>query len=91
MEWKIFSCCFYKKLLLHTVFKYSLHETCFAFIFQDLMNSAEEGARKKDIAVAKLEALKAVLPKQKRAELEKQQRQAENDWKQLEAGMQNTL
>lgn len=54
------------------------------------MNGAAEGEKKKDLAMAKLDALKAVLPKQKQAELEKQKKQAATEWQGLVKAMQNT-
>ena len=59
-------------------------------MFQDLINGAAEGEKKKDLAMAKLDSLKALLPKQKQAELEKQKKQTEAEWKQLAKYMNNT-
>jgi len=59
-------------------------------MFQDLINGAAEGEKKKDLAMAKLDSLKALLPKQKQAELEKQKKQTEAEWKQLAKSMNNT-
>jgi len=52
--------------------------------------NAKEGEQKKNIAAQKLAALQAVLPKDRAADLEKQRRQAEQDWATLNNAMQDT-
>lgn len=54
------------------------------------MANAKEGEQKKNIAAQKLAALQAVLPKDRAADLEKQRRQAEQDWATLNNAMQDT-
>jgi len=60
------------------------------YSLQDLINSADNGAQKKEVAEAKIEALKAVLPQVKRGELDGQKKKAHTDWQSLVKSMQNT-
>lgn len=62
----------------------------FLVLYQDLIKSAKEGEQKKNLAAEKLDALKAVLPKDKQAELDRQKQAAEADWQQLVKSMQDT-
>ena len=57
---------------------------------QDLINSTNDGAQKKEVAEAEIEALKAVLPQSKRGELDGQKKKANTDWQSLVKSMQNT-
>ncbi|KAH3846187.1 muscle-specific protein 300 kDa-like isoform X2 [Dreissena polymorpha] len=57
---------------------------------KELINSAGEGEQMKNLATAKIEALKDVLPKGRQAELEEQKRQAETEWQILWNAMQET-
>ena len=47
------------------------------------MQSVNEGQKKKDLAAARVNMAKAVLPHAKQAELEKQKKKAEKDWNDL--------
>lgn len=52
-------------------------------LFKDLLQSKNEGERKKDLAAARVNMAKSVLPHDKQAELEKQKKKAEKDWSEL--------
>jgi hypothetical protein len=54
------------------------------------MQSVNEGKKKKDLAAAKVNLARQVLPRDKQADLEKQQKAAERDWTDLMDLMEKT-
>lgn len=57
---------------------------------QELMANSKEGEKKKALAASKVDMVKAVLPKEKQAELDRQKKAAEKDWADLVKQMDNT-
>ena len=74
---------FIPKNMFHWLIEASYLYFIWYLFFQDLMQSVNEGQKKKDLAAARVNMAKAVLPHAKQAELEKQKKKAEKDWNDL--------
>lgn len=57
---------------------------------QDLIAGLKDGEQKKNLAAAKLDSLKAVLPRERQAELERQRKQADKEFQDLVKQLQQT-